>query len=460
MKKVIVLGAGQVGRAVARNLADEGNDVTVVDTDEAMLGEMQSLLDLRTVVGSASHPAVLREAGAEDADVLIATTSSDEVNMIACQVAYTIFGTHSKIARVRSSAYQNVEKLFEDEHIPVDHLISPEQLVTDHIFRLIELPGALQVIDFAGGRLRLVGVTAEAHGALVGHRLRTLRTHLPDIDCRVAAIYRKGEPIIPDGDTRIESGDDVFFLATSHEAAVVMREMRAAHKPNKHIVIAGGGNIGFALAQRLEEAHYNVKLIDRNEDRCTMLSTQLGRTTVLKGDAADRSLLVEANIKEVDVFCALTNDDGANILSAIMAKSLGEGTVMSLVNRTSYVELIPPEIIDIPISPHQVTIGELLTHIRRGSVAAVHSLRFGGAEVIEAIARGDRKASKLVGRRIEEINLPYRTNIGAVVRGDEVLMGHRDVVIEEEDHLVFFLVDKSSIPEVEKLCSVSATAFI
>jgi len=458
--KIIILGAGQVGTAVARNLADEGNDVTVIDTNATVLAEMQSRLDLRAVVGVASHPAVLREAGADDADMLIATTSSDEVNMLACQVAYTIFGIHTKIARVRSNAYQEVAELFEDEHIPVDYLISPEQLVTRHMHRLIELPGALQVVDFADGRLRLIGVTAEAKGALVGHSLRTLRDHLPDVDCRVAAIYRDEHAIIPNGDTRIEDGDDVFFLATRHDAIVVMREMRAARNLNKHIMIAGGGNIGFDLARQLEMQKYNVKLIERNHERCIDLATQLKHTTVLEGDAADHELLNEENIGEMDVFCALTNDDEANILSAIMAKRLGAATVMSLVNRTAYADLIPTNMIDIAISPHQVTIGELLTHIRRGSVAAVHSLRRGGAEVIEAVAKGGKEESKLVGRRIEEIKLPHHTNVGAVVRGNLVLMGHRDVVIEEEDHLIFFLTDKKRIPEVEQLCSVSATTFL
>ncbi len=457
--KIIILGAGQVGTAVAKNLADEGNEVTVIDTNASVLSEMQARLDLRAVVGVASHPAVLREAGADDADMLIATTSSDEVNMLACQVAYTIFGTPTKIARVRSNAYQEVTELFDNEHIPVDYLISPEQLVTRHMHRLIELPGALQVVDFAGGRLRLIGVTAEAKGALVGHSLRTLRDHLPDVDCRVAAIYRDEHAIIPSGDTRIEADDDVFFLATRTDASVVMSEMRAARESNKHIMIAGGGNIGFDLAKRLEKQHYNVKLIERNHDRCVELSTQLRRAMVLEGDAADHELLLEENIGEMDVFCALTNDDEANILSAIMAKRLGAGTVMSLVNRTAYADLIPSNMIDIAISPHQVTIGELLTHIRRGSVAAVHSLRRGGAEVIEAVAKGDKQTSKLVGRRIEEIKLPHHTNIGAVVRGSSVLMGHRDVVIEPEDHLIFFLTDKKRIPEVEKLCQVSA-AFI
>jgi len=458
--KIIILGAGQVGSAVARNLVTEGNDVTVVDTNAQLLSDLQIRLDLQVVVGVASHPAILREAGADDADMLIATTSSDEVNMLACQIAYTVFGIHSKIARVRSSAYQESVGLFEDEHIPVDHLISPEQLVTRHMDRLIELPGALQVIDFANGRLRMIGVTAEAQGALVGHKLSTLADHLPNVDSRVAALYRGNHAIIPTGDTVIEAGDDVFILANRKDANLVMREMRSAIQPNKTVMIAGGGNIGAGLASRLEKKNYNVKLIESSPARGEILAEQLRKTTVLIGDAADHELLMEENIGDMDVFCALTNDDEANILSAIMAKRFGAGMVMSLVNRTAYVDLIPSNMIDIAISPHQVTIGELLAHIRRGSIAAVHSLRRGGAEVIEAVAKGNKDQSKLVGRRIEEIKMPHNTNIGAVVRGDEVLMGHRDVVIEEEDHLIFFLTDKKRIPAVEALCSVAAMTLL
>ncbi|MEM7376334.1 MAG: Trk system potassium transporter TrkA [Pseudomonadota bacterium] len=416
---------------------------------------IKSRLDLRAVVGPASHPDILRRAGADDADLLIACTSADEVNMMACQIAYTVFQTPTKIARVRSPAYRNVEALFHSEHIPVDYLISPEQLVTLHIERLIELPGALQAIDFAEGRLRLIGVRAESGGRVVGHKLRTLREHLPDVDSRVVAIYRGDHAIIPTGDTVVEAGDEVFFLAARRHAAAVMEEMRAAAQPNRHVMVAGGGNIGYQLALRLQH-HYRVKLIERNPERAEFLAGELD-CMVLQGDAADVDLIVEENIQDMDVFCALTNDDEANILSAILAKDRGAGKVMSLVNRVAYSELIPTSMIDVAVSPHQITIGQLLTHVRRGNVEAVHSLRRGVAEVIEAIATGDRKTSRLVGRQIGEVDLPLNSTIGALVRGEAVLMAHHDSVIEAGDHIIFFVTDKRRIPEIERLCQVKAT---
>lgn len=453
--QIIILGAGQVGTAVARNLADENNDVTIVDTNSEVLREMQSRLDLRTVVGPASHPETLERAGADDADLLIACTSSDEVNMMACQIAYTVFQTPTKIARVRSSAYRDFEKLFHSEHIPVDYLISPEHLVMLHIARLIELPGALQAIDFAEGRLRLIGVRAERGGRVVGRKLRDLRDHMPDADSRVVAIYRGDHAIIATGDTVVEPDDEVFFLAARKDAAKVMDEMRAAVQPNRHIMVAGGGNIGYQLASRLQHK-YRVKVIERDPERAEFLAGELD-CMVLQGDAADVDLIIDENIQDMDVFCAVTNDDEANILSAILAKDRGAGKVLSLVNRVAYSELIPTNMIDVAVSPHQITIGDLLTHVRRGNVEAVHSLRRGVAEAIEAIATGDEDTSRLVGRQIGEVELPLNSAIGAIVRGEEVLMGHRDITIEANDHLIFFVSDKSRIPEIERLCQVKAT---
>lgn len=456
--KIIVLGAGQVGSTVAQNLARENNDVTVVDTDIAVLQELQDRLDLRTVMGLASHPSVLRRAGAEDADMMIAATNSDETNIVACQVAYTIFRTPTKIARIRAPEYLVEEKLFCQEAMPIDVIISPERLVRDHIRRIIEQPGALQVLDFAGGRARLVALTAFEDGPLVGQQLRTLAEHLPGTETRVAAIYRAGHEhaIIPDGDTVIEPDDEVFFISARSDTAMVMSELRRMEKPTRRLMIAGGGNIGRNLADALEEK-YKVKLIEANPQRADYLAADLDRTMVLCGDASDQELLLEENIDEMDMFCALTNDDEANILSAMLAKRMGAKKVMALINRPAYVDLVESGIIDIAISPQLITIGALLTHIRRGDVVAVHSLRRGAAEALEAIAHGDRSNSKVVGRRIDEINLPPDTTIVALVRGEQVLVAHHDTVVESEDHVILFLTDKNRIPQVEKLFQVAVT---
>lgn len=454
--KIIVLGAGQVGSSVAANLAKEANDVTVVDVDATRLQNLQDRLDIRTVVGQGAHPEVLRRAGAEDADMILAVTNSDETNMVACQVAYTLYHTPTKIARVRSAEYLTHPQLFSHDALPVDVIISPEQIITDYVQRLIEYPGALQVVDFAGGRVRLVGLKAYYGGPLVGHALRTLRDHIPDIETRVAAIFRRGKPILPEGSTVIEADDEVFFIAARKNIRAVMSELRRLDKVCKRVVIAGGGNIGTRLAKALE-SKYQVKVIDHNTERTRTLSESLERTIVLLGDAADEELLVEENIENTDVFVAVTNDDEANILSAMLAKRLGARKVLALINRASYVDLVEAGEIDIAISPHQATIGSLLAHVRRGDVVVVHSLRRGAAEAIEAVAHGDSKTSKVVGRAIEDVKLPPGTTIGAVVRGDEVLIAHHDTVINAEDHVILFVVDKKRIADVERLFQVGVT---
>ena len=456
--KILILGAGQVGSSVAVNLASEANDITVVDEDSATLQDLQDRLDIRTVIGHASYPEVLAQAGADDADMVIAVTRNDETNMIACQVAYTLFHTPTKIARVRSVEYLKHARLFAQEAIPVDVLISPEQLVTDYIQRLIENPGALQVLDFAEGRVQLVAVHAYYGGPLVGHELRDLKEHMPGIEARVASIYRQGMPIKPEGDTIIEADDEVFFVAAARHIRAVMGELRKMDKPVKRVILAGGGNIGMRLACAIE-SRYQLKIIERNPDRARMLSETLGRAIVLLGDAADEELLLEENIENTDVFCALTNDEEANILSGMLAKRLGARKVMSLINRASYVNLVQSGSIDVAISPQQATIGSLLTHVRRGDVVMVHSLRRGAAEAIEAVAHGDHSSSKVVGRAIEEIKLPKGTTIGAIVRGDEVIIAHHDTVINTDDHVVLFLADKNCIQEVERLFQVGVTFF-
>jgi trk system potassium uptake protein TrkA len=273
---------------------------------------------------------------------------------------------------------------------------------------------------------------------------------------RVAAIFRRGRAVTPQGNTRIEVDDEVFFVAAKNNIRAVMSELRRLDKPYKRIIIAGGGNIGVRLARTLER-DYQVKLIDHNAARTDQISKDLERTVVLLGDAADRDLLLEENIEHTDVFCAVTNDDEANILSSMLAKRLGARKVMSLINRTSYVELVESGIIDIAISPQQVTIGSLLAHIRRGDVAAVHSLRRGAAEAIEAVAHGDKSSSKVVGRAIQDIALPPGTNVGAIVRGDDVIIAHHDTVVQQGDHIILFLVDKKRIADVERLFQVGAT---
>ncbi|NOQ87474.1 MAG: Trk system potassium transporter TrkA [Gammaproteobacteria bacterium] len=456
---IIILGAGQVGSSVAQNLSSEANDITLVDTNVALLEELSDRLDIQTVVGHASHPDVLKQAGISDADMLVAVTNADETNIVACQIAHSLFHTPTKIARVRSQEYLKYKELFNKKALPIDVLISPEQLIAEHIQRLIEYPGALQVMDFAGGRARLVGVKAYYGGPLVGHEISDLRKHMPGIDARVAAIFRRGKGIVPNGHQVIEADDEVFFIAARKDIRAVMSELRKLDKPIKRIMLAGGGNIGKRLAEALEDK-YNVKILERDERRSKELSCDLNKTIVLFGDTADRDLLLEENIDQMDVFCALTNDDEANILSSMLAKRLGARKVMSLINRPAYIDLMESEgAIDVAISPQQITISGLLAHVRRGDVVSVHSLRRGAAEAIEAIAHGDSANSKVVGKTVEQIGLPEGTTIGAIIRGEQVIMAHHDIMIENDDHLIMFLLDKNKFNAVEKLFQVAVTFF-
>lgn len=456
---IILLGAGQVGSSVATELAkEEHNNVTVVDTDAGILAELQGRLDLRTVCGSGSHPKVLESAGIQDADMIIALTDSDEVNMTACQVAHTLYNTYKKIARIRSQSYLSYKDLFSDDAIPVDTMISPEHLVTEYIQHLIEHPSALQVLDFAYGKVQLVAVKAYYGGPLVGHEIRTIYEHLPNVEMRIAAIFRQGKSIKLDSHRVIESEDEVFFLAAKQHIPAVIAELRKLDKPIKRVLLAGGGNIGRSLARTLEK-NYQVKIIEANPDKARALSEELDSALILSGDAADPDLLIEENIESMDVFCALTNDDEANILSAMLAKRMGARKVMSIINRPAYVDLVESGLIDIAISPHTVTMGAMLAHIRKGDVVAVHALRRGAAEALEAIAHGDNESSKVVGRRIEELKLPEGVTIAVIVRDEDVIIAHHDTLIETDDHVILFLPDKNKIAEVEALFHLAPTSF-
>jgi trk system potassium uptake protein len=449
--KVLILGAGQVGRTAAYHLAREpDNEVTVVDSNEAVLRDLQSRIDVRTVAGNASYPAVLEAAGIADTDMLVALTSSDEVNIVACEIASALFRTPTKIARIRASEYTSQEKLFAEGALAVDVWISPEQLVTEYIERLIHNPGALQVLDFADGRVRLVGMLARKGGLLVGQQLRTLKDHMPNADARIAAIYRNGRFVAPEGDTVIEEGDEIFFVAARDHIQRMMNEITRREDRVRKIIIAGGGNVGFRLA-RLLEKHYQVKLIERDEQRARRVSERLEATIVLHGDAQDEELLIEENIDGTDVFAAVTNSEEANVLSAMLAKRLGAHKVLALVNRPSYSELMTNRSIDIVVSPQTVTIGSLLAHVRKGDVVRVHSLRSGAAEALEAVVHGPQDRSRVVGRRIEELDLPNGALIVALVRGDKVLIAHHDTRIETEDHVIVFLADRRQIEAVQRL---------
>lgn len=465
--RIIVLGAGRVGSSVAESLVSEANDITVIDSDAARVADLQQRYDLRGLVGNATLPSLLREAGADDCDLLIAVTSSDETNLVSCKIAADLFNVPTRIARVRNTELQQHPELTGDTGFRVNHIIWPEQSVTDYLLRLIAYPEVLQVLEFANGAASLIAVRAGADGPLVSRPLQELRQHLPNVEARVVAIFRDDRSIACDGTTLVAPGDEVFFLTASRHVRAVIGELRRIDRPVRRVMIAGGGNIGLRLARALDTGEgiekwaggYNVKIVETSKRRCEYLASQLSsRMLVLNGDGTDEDLLADEGVGECHLFCALTNDDENNIMSALLAKRLGARRTIALINRKSYGELMQGSQIDIAISPSHATLSALLKHVRRGDVVAAHSLRRGAAEALEIIAHGEPRSSRVVGRRIDQIELPPGAAIGALVRGagDEarVLMAHHDLVIESGDHAILFVANKRQVPRIEKLFQV------
>lgn len=460
---IIILGAGRVGESVAESLVSEQNNITIIDTDPMRLRELEERLDLRGVVGNGIQPSVLRLAGANDADMLIACAATDETNLVVCKVAHDVFNVPNTIARLRSPEFVEGEPLLGPQGFGVNNVICPEESVMRYIHKLIEYPEALQVMDFADGRVSLVAVRAAPGSLLVGHTILEIKELVPQADMRVVALYRQ-DTEVPDLRTaRILPGDEVFVLAATEHISAVLTAIHKKDRPVERLMIAGGGKVGLRLARSLA-GKCQVKLLEQDRKRCEYLASQLPRSMlVLQGDGADEGLLEEENVGDMDLFIALTSDDEDNIMAAMMAKRMGARRVMALINRRAYADMMQGSTIDIAVSPSQTVIGELLAHLRRGDVVAVHSLRRGAAEALEAVVRGDAKSSKLVGRMVADIRLPEGTRIGAIVRGEgaasQVLMPHHDTRIETGDHLVVFIPNKRQVREVERLFQVSATFF-
>ena len=458
MSNIIILGAGQVGSSVAKNLAMEQHNITVIDRDPVKLKELASKLDLRTVTGNAGHPSVLREAGIADCDLLIAVTEVDEINMMACRIAAKIFNVPKRIARVRSSEYLDDPRLTGEDVFGISHVISPELLLARYVENLVFYPEALQVLEFADRQVCLVAVLAKAGGLLVGDRIGNLVNHLKTTDARIVAIFRGKSAVQPVADTVIEDGDEVFFLSRTADMRRVMEELRKADRPVRRMMVAGGSEFSYRLAQDLEGS-YSVKLIEANEKRAHQLVALLDKTVVLHGSENDSELLINEDIAQVDLFVAATGDDDRNIIASLLAKKLGAHRVLSLIHQSVYVGVLEDSKIDIVVGLADVTIGSILAHVRRADVARLHSLRRGAAEALEIVIHGDKSTSQCVGRRVDAIAWPAGALLGAVVRGQEVLMAHHDLVLESEDHLIVFVTEIKTVQKIEKLLQVNASFF-
>jgi trk system potassium uptake protein TrkA len=457
--KVIVCGAGQVGYNIARHLATENNQVTVIDQSRELVRRVTDTLDVRGIAGFASHPDVLEQAGAGDADMLIAVTYADEVNMISCQVAHSLFSLPTKIARVRAQSYLRPiwADLFSREHLPIDVIISPEIEVARAIGNRLQAPGAFEMIPLAGGKVRLIGVRITEACPIVNTPLRQLTTLFPDLHLTVIGIIRDDRTIVPTAGDQMLVGDEVYFVAeTSH----VIRAMAAFghEEPEAHrIVIVGAGNIGLFLAKELEanQAQLNIKMIEISKERAERAAQELGRTTVVNGDALDLEILDEVNIQATDSIVTVSNDDEVNILSSLLAKRSGCRGAMTLVNNSTYEQLITTLGVDVVINPRAITVSTILQHIRRGRILSVHALREGVGEVIEAEALD---TSEVVGRPLRDVRLDKGIIIGAIIRGDQVVMPRGDVAIKPKDRLIVF-AEAQAIKKVEKLFAVRLEYF-
>ena len=456
MKKIAVLGGGQVGASVAKILTDDGNDITLVDNNASVLEDLQEDNDIKTIQGNASSPSVLNQVELSDCDILIATTASDEVNLVSCHLAKKMFNVPNVIARLRNAEYREETSDFNLDLFSIDSIISPSLLVTDFIKNIIEHPGAFQAFDFADGKLQVIGVTVLKDGPLAGKKLSEFKKHMPNVNVNVIAIYRDRKSLPVNGSSIIETGDDVFFLATE-ENMRFMSELRKNQSRVENIMIAGGGNVGTILAAKLSEK-FSTKIIEKDQSRSKYLSETLEGVVVLNDDISDESLLENEGIKDVDFFCSVTNDDQMNILSSKLAKDLGAKKSIAIINKPSYRKLVSKEI-DVVVSPEDVTIGSLLASVRASDVVKVHSLGFGEAELFEVIIHGDKNTSKVVSKKISDLDLPQGCRIGAIYRNESIILAQDDIEICSEDRLIIFLLNKRDFPKLAKLFQVGIGFF-
>ena len=450
--KILILGAGQVGSTLAKYLcSDIDNDITIVDQKEEMLTPLQRYLDIKTVIGYGAYPSVLEKADIKSMDVVIAVMNSDERNMVACRMAHTLYNVKTKIARIRTNEYLLRPEIFSNDALPIDFLITPENLITEYIQGIVEQPGASQVFDFENGLVQLVETRAFIGTPIVNRPVKELHEHMPDVKIRIVSLYRNGKAIPAKSDTIIREGDQVYFLAKKDHISRALKEFRRAENTYQKIFIAGGGSIGVNVARLLEETH-NIRIIELSEDRAKYLSEKLNNTLVLQGNASDEDLLKEEGIENTDLFLALTDSDEVNVIVSILAKRLGAHKTIALVKRDVYAALAEQSgDVDIIVSPDQITVSGILSHLRKGDCMKVHSLQHGKAEAIEIVVHGNEKTSEVVGVQIKDLPLPEDVVVGAIVRNDELLMGSKKLVIEEGDHVLMVLMDVGKIHEVEAL---------
>ena len=447
--KILILGAGRVGSSLASTLSRQEYEVSIVDLNKDKLLRLQEDYDLATEIGHASHPITLEKAGADENTILLAVTNSDECNITSCQIAKSKFNVKKTICRLSDSSYLESLEAFGKNNI--DIAIGPENEVTEHLVDLIKHPGAEQIESFANGSIKVVSVKAKKDGMLVNRELKSIKSDMPETDTYVPAIYRKGKPLMPDGKTIIKENDEIYFLAAESDIDNIVQEMRLQKTSSSRIMIIGGGKIGFALAKTLEE-DYKIKIIDPDKDRCEVLSRELNRTIVLKGTGSDEELLKNENIENIDIFCALTNDDETNIMSAFLAKKLGAKKTIIIVNNYTYINILPKNFVDIALSPQRLSVSMVLQHLAEGDVPQDVIFKMGsGAEAIEGIVHKNSVTANFFNKPISEIALPENCVVAAVTRNDEAFMGSDKLLLCPGDRLIIFILGKTDKAKIQSL---------
>jgi trk system potassium uptake protein TrkA len=457
--KIVICGGGQVGFNIARHLTLEGSDVVVIDTSPELIRRINDNLDAQGVVGHASRPDVLERAGIADADMVIAVTQTDEVNMVACQVAHSLFEVPIKIARVREQSYLDPAwaHLFSREHLPIDVIISPEVEVAKAIIRRLRVPGSFEMIPLADDKVRLLGVRCEAHCPLINTPIKQLTQLFPDLNIIIVGLVRNEQPVRLTGEDELKIGDDVYFVVETEQVTRAMAAFGYEEPEARRLLICGGGNIALLLAQEIEaeQAGINIKIIEANADRAASVASMLSGTIVLHGDVLDPEILKEAGVAATDTVVAVTSDDETNILASLLAKRHGAHRTITLLNKGAYEPLTTTLGIDVVVSPRNITASTILQHVRRGRIHSVHTLREGFGELIEAEAL---ETSSLVGAPLRDIHLPAGVMIGAIVRGGRVISPRGNTVIQNKDRVILFAT-ADVVRKVEKLFSVRLEYF-
>lgn len=452
---VIVIGAGVVGYTIAKKLSSEGHDVVLIEKDERRVREVRESLDVRIVSGSGSGPQTLLEAGIDKTEMVIAVTDSDEVNMIACLIAGSQTSVPKKIARIRDANYENYTRIFEPDYLDLDLNINPEKLAAERIIKIVDVPGAVEVEDFVDGKFKLVGCKIPATSSLTGRSLKDIKELHPEEKILIVAVYRDGETLIPKGSTVIHSGDLIFAITMPSEAQRLLGLIGAPVKKGNRVMIVGGGNVGFYLAETLENKGYLVKLIEKNEERCEFLAEKLNRSLVIIGDGTDQSLLAEENVTDTDAFISVTDDEEANILITLLAKRLGAPRCIGLIDKQEYLSMVSTVGIDVAVSPRLSSVSGILQFVRRGKILSVTTLMEERVEAIETIAM---ETSDIVDREIRDVKVPKGAIIGGVVKEDNAFIPIGQTIIRPGDRVVIFAL-REVIPKVEKMLMVKPEYF-